>query len=425
MNDVITKPGAQSKQLDELAVVEPSTSAIKKGWLRLYGRGRRQLRVKRTVNVDIGSVEQSRLKPSGRTPWGIISFLLLVLLPFLSALLYFLFIASGQYTTEARFAVRTLADDGSSDRVEAGVMDMQASSQDAYVVTSFIHSAEILRRLDGKIDYRGMFERGDADFLARFDVKASREQFLKYWMKHVSVYIDGPSGIIILKVQTFRPQDSVNLARAIIDESEKLVNELTVRAREDMMASFLEEVRRTEGLYQAALLDLTRFQQRSGLLNPTDQAQQKGTLLTGLLGQKLQMESQISVLRQSNKTESPRYRQLSLALDSLNQQIDNVRSQIAGTTDASLANIITTFSSVDTNRMVAEKLYEAARRNYDQAFAAAVRKGLYLTVFVNPSVPDEALYPRRVLSPVLVLLGLTTIWAILALAWASVEDHRL
>ncbi|WP_407802969.1 hypothetical protein, partial [Staphylococcus aureus] len=71
------------------------------------------------------------------------------------------------------------------------------------------------------------------------------------------------------------------------------------------------------------------------------------------------------------------------------------------------------------------KLYEAARRNYDQAFAAAIRKALYLTVFVNPAMPEEALYPRRFLSPVLVFLGLLTAWTILSLAWASVEDHRL
>ena len=161
------------------------------------------------------------------------------------------------------------------------------------------------------------------------------------------------------------------------------------------------------------------------MLNPTEQAQQKGTLLTGLLGKKLEIESQLFVLRQSNKTESPRYRQLILALNSLNQQIDDMRAQITGGTDTSLTNIISNYSAVETDRIVAEKLYEAARRNYDQALAAALRKALYLTVFVSPAIPEQALYPRRLLSPVLIFLGLLTTWTILSLAWASVEDHRL
>lgn len=415
------KVSAENAEDANIRIVHPQRT----GWLRLYESGRRRLGVGELSRTDIQTTNEARVRSGGKTPWSFISFLVLVILPFLSALVYFVFIASDQYTSESRFAVRALADDGSNDGVDAAIMNMQSSSQDAYVVTSFIHSAEILRRLDGKINYRAIFERDDADFWARFDPKGSQENFLKYWMKHVGVYIDGPSGIIILKVQTFSPQDSVDLSRAIIDESEKLVNELTIRAREDMMASFQEEVERTDRLYQSSLASLSRFQRQNGLLNPTEQAQQKGALLTALLGQKLEMESQIFVLRQSDKTQSPRYRQLSLALDSLKQQIETMRSQIAGGSDASLANVITNFSVVETDRMVAEKLYEAARRNYDQGFAAAVRKALYLTVFVNPAMPQEALYPRRILSPFLILLGLITVWTILALLWASVEDHRL
>ncbi|MBB2908202.1 capsular polysaccharide transport system permease protein [Rhizobium sp. RAS22] len=405
--------------------VELHDTPQRTGWLRLYGTGKRLLRAKTPPGIDVEATDEPVVQPGGKAPWTLISFVVLVLIPFIASLVYFIIIASDQYTSEARFAVRSLADDSSDDRLDAGIMGMQTSSQDAYVVTSFIHSAEILRRLEGKIDYRAIFQRADADFVARFEPTGSDEQFLKYWMKHVLAYIDGPSGIVILKVQTFRPEDSANLAKAILDESEKLVNELTVRAREDMMSSFREEVERTDRLYQASLGKLNRFQQGAGLLNPTEQAQQKGTLLTGLLGRKLDMESQLFVLRQSNKTESPRYRQLVLALNSLRQQIDDMRAQITGGTDASLANVISNFSAIETDRLVAEKLYEAARRNYDQAFAAAVRKALYLTVFVSPAIPEAALYPRRLLSPVLIFLGLLTIWTILSLAWASVEDHRL
>ncbi len=424
MTDTITKSAKTKAETDQIPLELQETPKTT-GWLRLYESGRRRLLTKAPPQIEIETANEPKLQHGGKTPWGLITFVLLVLIPFLASLIYFILIASDQYTSEARFAVRSLADDGSSERVDTGIMSMQSSSQDAYVVTSFIHSAEILRRLDGKIDYRAIFQRDDADFLARFDKHGSHEDFLKYWMKHVVAYIDGPSGIIILKVQTFTPEDSVNLAKAILEESEKLVNELTVRAREDMMSSFRDEVERTDRLYQAALGDLNRFQQGSGLLNPTEQAQQKGTLLTGLLGRKLEMESQIFVLRQAKNTDSPRYRQLSLGLESINQQIDGIRAQITGGAGASLANVISNFSVVETNRVVAEKLYEAARRNYDQAFAAALRKALYLTVFVNPALPEEALYPRRFLSPVLIMLGLLTAWTILALAWASVEDHRL
>lgn len=190
------------------------------GWLRLFDSGKRRLLAKTSPQIDVEGNEEPAVQPGGKLPWSFISFMLLVLIPFIASLVYFIFIASDQYTSEARFAVRSLTDDGADDRLDAGIMGMQSSSQDAYVVTSFIHSAEILRRLEGKIDYRAIFQRADADFAARFNPENSHEEFLKYWMKHVVVYIDGPSGIVILKVQTFRPEDSVNLAKAILDESE-------------------------------------------------------------------------------------------------------------------------------------------------------------------------------------------------------------
>lgn len=395
------------------------------GWMRLYDAGKRHLSRRSEPEIEHEAANEAETKAGGGPPWMLLSFLLMVIVPFLAALVYFVFIASDQYTAEARFAVRSMADDGSEEKLDAGVMNMQSATQDAFVVTSFIHSSEILKRLEGKVDYRAIFQNSDADFVARFDEADSTEAFLKYWVKHVSAYIDGPSGIVTLKVQTFTPGDSVKLAQAILDESEKLVNELTVRAREDMMASFRKEVERTDRLYQEALAKLKKFQQQFGLLSPEEQAKQKSVLMTGLLANKMEIESQLFVARQANKTDSPRYRQLVLAQQSLDQQIEKMGAQLTGDADASLASVITGFSAVETDRLVAEKLYEAARRNYDQAFAAAVRKALYLTVFVHPALPEEALYPRRLLSPVLIFLGFLVAWATLALAWASVEDHRL
>lgn len=362
--------------------------------------------------------------PSRRPPWLMISFILMVVIPSIMAGMYFAFVATDQYIAEARFAVRSLADDGSNENADLNIMQMQAASQDAFVVTSFIHSAEILKRLDGKVDYRTMFTNPSADYFSRFDSHESAEGFLDYWNDQVLAYIDGPSGIVTLTARTFDPRDSVALVSAIVGESEKLVNELSLRARDDMMKSFRAEVERTSRLYQDALAELNRFQQQSGLLTPELQAQETGKLLTGLLAKKLELESRLFVLQQSSGTDAPSYRQLLRGRESLDQQIEDMRGQMTGK-DASLANVITSYSSVETDRLVAEKLYEAARRNYDLALAAAMRKSLYLSVFVRPYLPEEALYPKRFTTPLLIFLGLFISWVTLSLIWASVEDHRL
>lgn len=363
-------------------------------------------------------------RSGGKPPWRMISFVLIVILPFLASVVYFAYMASDEYTAEARFAVRSIADNG-TDNVDSGVLNMQSASQDAYVVTSFIHSTEVLRRIGSKIDYRSMFARPDADFWSRFDASGSIEDFLKYWQNQVTAYIDGPSGIITLKVRTFRPEDSVQLANAIIAESEALINELSQRARNDVIQSVQVDVQRTGKAYGDTLAALNQFQNQSGLLSPEDQAQQTGKLLTGLLSNKLDTETRLFVMKQSAADTSPAYQQLLASQQSLDTQIDTLKAQLTGPENANLARSLLRFSELETNRLVAEQLYEASRRNYDAAVAEALRKALYVSVFVHPSLPQDALYPKRISTPLMLLLGLIVLWSTLSLAWASVQDHRL
>lgn len=401
--------------------VEITLEPPRSGWLKLYDSRKKYLVF---PSKDVGEEGSTETTAGGGPPWKTLSFLAFVAVPSFIALLYFAFVASDQFSAEARFAVRSMSDDGANTSVDAGLVSMSASSQDAYIVTSFIQSAEVLRRLEGEVDYRKMFQYPDVDYFSRFPAQGYDEEFLQYWSKHVSAYVDGPSGIVTISVRTFFPKDAVTLADALLKESEQLVNELSDRARADMLAGFGQEVDRTNSLYRNALTKLQNFQQEIGVLNPADQAKQTGKLMTELLTRKLRVEDRMFVLQQSGSTEAPGYRQLSVSRDSLDQQISELRSDLTGTKDSALSNVMIEFTSLETNRMVAERLYEAARRNYDQALASSVRKGLYLTVFVKPSLPEESLYPRRLASPFLIFLGLLILWSTLLLTWASIEDHR-
>ncbi len=372
----------------------------------------------------------------GKPPLRLISFLLFVILPFLVISVYYIFIASDQYVAEARFAVRSLSGTASGDKGDGtsssdnssgatGILNMRSASQDAYVVTSFIHSTEILKRIGQKLDYRSMFARQDSDFLSRFHSSQSDEEFLDYWTNHVSAYIDVSSGIITLKVRAFTPDDSVKLSQAIIQESELLINQLSQRARDDIVQSMRGDVEKSGKAYSDTLTALNQFQHQSGLLSPETQATNSSTLLTGLLAQKLAFETRLFVMRQSNADSSPAYQQLTLAQQSLQDQIDKMKLELTGPENASLAKALLEYSQLDTNRMIAEKLYEASQRNYDTVLAEALRKTLYLAVFVNPTLPDEAIFPHRFTTPLMILLALSVIWMTLSLIWASVEDHRI
>src|SRR5206468_8465560 len=106
-----------------------------------------------------------------------------------------------------------------------------------------------------------------------------------------------------------------------------------------------------------------------GLLSPQTQAKDSGALLTGLLAQKMEFETRLFVMRQSNAENSPTYQQLNLAKDSLDTQIEKMKSQLTGPENATLAKALLEYSRLDTDRVIAEKLYESSQKNYDLVLA--------------------------------------------------------
>jgi len=68
---------------------------------------------------------------------------------------------------------------------------------------------------------------------------------------------------------------------------------------------------------------------------------------------------------------------------------------------------------LDLERQIAEKLYAGAISTLEVARLTAERKRMYLNTFVQPSLPQEAQYPRRILFTSSTLGILLTIWGAL------------
>lgn len=351
------------------------------------------------------------------------TFLACVVAPFLAACLYYLVMATPQFEAEARFAVRSY---GGAD-AGGPVLATPPLQQDAYVVTSFIHSSAILARLEPRIDFQKLFSEDGIDFRARLPRGHTREGLLDYWKGRVITHLDGQSGIVTLKTRAFSPEDARMLAQAIIGESERLANELSLRHRADYVERAEREAGERQADYRAALGRLNSLQNSTSILDPRLRATETGALLTRLVGEKLDIDARLFVLEQQSATDSPTVRQLRRAQDALRSQIAALRAGLAdkGTADANLSDAFRRFEELETDRLLASQLYAAARRNLSQAKIDALRKGIYVTVFVPPGLAEESRHPRRVALPLLILLGLVVTWGVAMLVRASVEDHRI
>jgi capsular polysaccharide transport system permease protein len=376
--------------------------------------------------------------PKIKTSPLLLSFIAFVLAPAFAATIYFVFIASDQLAAEARFAVRqveTVSSDemrhGSSETDGTGNATVNfsftATGQNAYIVTSYIRSRAIVDDISQRLNLREIFRRPEADFWACLKRDASVDELTDYWKSMVDTYIDAPSGIVTLRVRAFRADDAVALAKAVLDLSENLVNRISDRARRDAMEMSEKEVRRAYAMTQSALADMRRFRDSSGIIDPVQASTEIGKLLLPLMTEKIRLESDLFVASRDLDESAPSIKALRSRLDTTERQIAELKGKLTNTNGGptTLTASLSKFEELELQRQFAEKLYSFAQTDLDRAQLRADRQSVYLTVFVPPSLPEDSRYPRRIAFPILIFLGLTITWAIVAMTIASIEDHRL
>jgi capsular polysaccharide transport system permease protein len=81
------------------------------------------------------------------------------------------------------------------------------------------------------------------------------------------------------------------------------------------------------------------------------------------------------------------------------------------------------YEELESERRFAENAYQHALEGLDRARSNADRQQIYIADFVQPSLPEEALYPRRLRALGVVFLIAFTVWAIGGLTIRSVRDH--
>jgi len=360
----------------------------------------------------------------------LLSFLLVVVLPAIAVTAYFGLLASDQYVAETRFAVKSAVGDTiSAEKSKSTSLTggFSAASDDAYLIAAYVRSRACIDEISKTLNLREIFRRPEADFWARLGSDASPEELLKYWRNMVDAYVDPPSGIVTVTVSAFRRDDALALAEAVLKASEKVANEVSSRAREDIMKLAQDEVARSEDRVVASLADLRTLREQAGFIDPKMQAESAGRLLEGLLAQRIRLQTEYTVSSRAMSPEAPTLQAIKSRLDELDLQIAQEKAKLTSHLQGSgaLADMLPKYEELMVRNQFAEKVYDLAAEALERARLRAIAQTIYINVFVPPAPPQEALYPERFASSTVISFVLVILWGICALTAALVQDHKL
>ena len=356
-----------------------------------------------------------------------LSFIALVLVPIAVAAAYLFVIAADQYVSEFRFSLSSI-DPPRLDTLSllAGNASHSAAGVESQIVVQYITSRAIVDELDGALNLRRMFSPPEADWWARLPRPTSIEALVQYWRGQVDPFYDPANGTVVVRVRAFAASDALQLAQAIVAASEKLVNELSSRARHDTVSHAEQEVAQAETRLKAALGEVRAFRDREGVIDPGRSAEAAGSLAARLRDELVRTNAELATLQSYMRDDAPSVKVVKARIRSLESQ-QRVVAQGMTDPDRSRADTLSrqlgSYEQLDSERRFAEAAYQHTLHGLDQARANADRQQVYIASFVPPSLPEEALYPRRWRSLGVVALLAFAFWAIGGLTVQSIRDH--
>ena len=357
-----------------------------------------------------------------------IQFWLFFAIPMVLGIYYYSAVASDQYETTAHFTIEKTGQTSSNPLgFLTGLAGPVSSTRDTLIIKDFIESREVIERTRKEFDLKKIYAREDKDFLSRLNTDASIEELIEYWKDKVNIEFDNASGIATLSVMAFEPNDTLKIINAVLKESEDLVNSLSEKSRQDSLKFARSELARAEDKLKNARGKLLGFVDQEEALNPEKNVEASLSLVASLQGELAGAEADLNSLRKGLHDNTPKVRTASNKVSSLKRQIKKEQSKINRSSNKknakTMSTIIANREALITEQGFAEKAYASALLSLENARISATQHQRYLTVIVQPQLPEKAAKPSQPHDYIVLFLSSLLLWGILGLIIASVKDH--
>lgn len=352
--------------------------------------------------------------------------LLFVLLPGAVSYIYFAFLASPMYIAEAKFAVKN-----SSSATPAVAMGIQlfgggsSSTQDAMVVEEYLKTVDSFYAIDSELNLKEHYSSESYDYISRMYLNPTQDEIHKFWNRVSSVEINQDSGVVTFTVRAYTPEMAQAAAKSALKQSEKLVNSMNERAKDDALSLAREEVEAAEKRLGSVQNQLKTFRTEHKVLDVKSSAEGMEGLILQLESQAAEVKTQIAESELYMQADTPALKALRARLQGIEQQIEAERVRLTDINESgnSLNSLVSQYETLNTEAEFARQQLVAAMTSQEQAKIELLSKSLYLVTLAEPRLPDESLYPEPFLFSFYLMLTLGMAYLIGSVLIDAIKEH--
>jgi capsular polysaccharide transport system permease protein len=403
-------------------------------WLSIESLNRLATKAGRSLqkpSLSGAGAAEARTATNARSSWLWRSFIVLVLAPLVTSSIYFGFLASDQFGSEMRFAVRgaTSLLPGSDALAASGLGTLASlnSNQDVYIIADYIASRSMIDDLSKEIDLGAIYGKPGIDGWAGFGKSRAAEDRLRYWRSMVQTSVEAASGIVTVTVKTFSREDSVRIATAIRARCDIVANQLLDRVRHDAIERATAEVKSARAQLSARQASLEQFRNARMQIDPLALARSLGETITTLRRDLVGVEVELDTAKASLASDAPQIKMLAANRQILSDQIAALEARITGAdlNSPAASAVLAEYDKLDVTKSLAEQAVVIAERMLDYTKVDANHHHIHLVDIEDPTIPQSPIAPRRAHMVLLISLGALSFWSLIAVIAANVRDHTI
>ncbi|NGY50305.1 capsule biosynthesis protein [Campylobacter coli] len=372
-------------------------------------------KINKSINTFFSKIKDLSIFDSFKIVWILMIFVII----------YYILIAADRYVSTITMSVKSTTGSTQASGVLSLLTATSNTSEDIKFLQGYIESLDMLKILDEKIHLKELYNEQYIDLFFSLSSSSSIESYLKYYQNRVKVHVDDKTGLLNVEVEGFTPESAHLIAKTIMQESDKFINEISHKAAREQMAFAEEELVKYKERYQKAQNDLIAFQNKYGVFDPLKQAEAKAGLVTQLESDIAQREAKLLTMQSYMNDSAPEIVTLKAEIAALKKQLVKERSKIsADNSSQKLNDLAAKFQDLTIEAGFAQSAYEAALKAYESARIEALRKIKQLVIIQSPDIPESAKYPERIYDILTAFIVLSLIFGIVKFIKMIIEEHK-
>lgn len=331
-----------------------------------------------------------------------------VILPTILAIVYYGLIASDQYVSESRFIIKSPGQKSAQISSLASLIQttgLTTGQEQTSEVLDYLRSRAALDDLQQRIDLRAAYGRPSIDPLSRYPLpwkSDRRENLYDFYRAKVGANHNADTQVAVVTVEAFNPEDAYRINTRLLDLSEAFVNRLNDRAQRKAISEAQQRVTDAESRLRKARVALGAYRNQAQLIDPTKQAGGVLDVANKLVSERAALQAQLDVVLRAAPA-NPAIPSLRSRVSALSREIAAQNSRAVGTPGA-ISNKLAGYENLTVEQEFATQNYTVASAALEQAREESQKQQFYLERVANPSKPDVAELPHRLLQ-VLTIFG--------------------